>query len=106
MQEAGERPRLELVSLSSADGSPASVSIQVGQHSVELPEGVSTGEWTLEKVTIQNPRIRAFLGCLDLLPCNLDLPCRGYLPLPQILQAGEIRTSGLDSLHNPGAACL
>ncbi len=72
MQEAGERPKLELVSPSAAGANPSSVSIQVGQYSVELPEGVSAAEWTLEKVTIQNPRIRAFLGCLDLLEEVLD----------------------------------
>ncbi len=72
MQEAGERPKLELVSPSSTGLDRAGALIQVGDHRVELPEGLSAAEWTLEKVAIQNPRIRAFLGCLDLLEEVLD----------------------------------
>ncbi len=41
--------------------------IQVGDTQVALPEGVSVADWGLEKVATQNPRIRAFLGCIDLL---------------------------------------
>lgn len=41
--------------------------IQVGNQQIALPEGVSVSEWGLEKVTVQNPRIRAFLGCIKLL---------------------------------------
>ncbi len=31
---------------------------------IKLPLGVSLAEWSLEKVRWQNPRIRAFLGCI------------------------------------------
>ena len=41
--------------------------IRVGEQQIALPEGVSVSEWGLEKVTVQNPRIRAFLGCIKLL---------------------------------------
>ncbi|MCP4654069.1 MAG: hypothetical protein GY856_01490 [bacterium] len=41
--------------------------IQVGDSQIALPEGVSVADWGLEKVATQNPRIRAFLGCIDLL---------------------------------------
>lgn len=41
--------------------------IQVGGHLVSLPEGVTALEWALERVNYQNPRIRAFLGCIRLL---------------------------------------
>ncbi len=41
--------------------------IKVGERQVALPEGVTVSEWGLEKVTVQNPRIRAFLGCIKLL---------------------------------------
>ena len=34
---------------------------------VKLPEGVSLHEWSLEKSRWQNPRIRAFLGCIRVL---------------------------------------
>jgi hypothetical protein len=41
--------------------------IQVGGNLVELPEGVTALEWALERSSYQNPRIRAFLGCIRLL---------------------------------------
>lgn len=41
--------------------------IQVGNHQVALPEGVSAADWAFERVHWQNPRIRAFLGCIRLL---------------------------------------
>jgi len=41
--------------------------IQVGERQIALPDGVTVSEWGLEKVTVQNPRIRAFLGCIRLL---------------------------------------
>lgn len=41
--------------------------IRVGDQQIPLPEGVTVSEWGLEKVTVQNPRIRAFLGCIKLL---------------------------------------
>lgn len=41
--------------------------IRVGEQEIALPEGVTVAEWGLERVTVQNPRIRAFLGCIKLL---------------------------------------
>ncbi len=41
--------------------------IQVGPLQVELPEGVTALDWALERVNYQNPRIRAFLGCIRLI---------------------------------------
>jgi hypothetical protein len=41
--------------------------IQVSGHLVALPEGVTALEWALERINYQNPRIRAFLGCIRLL---------------------------------------
>ncbi|MFQ5527356.1 MAG: hypothetical protein ACE5GX_13970 [Thermoanaerobaculia bacterium] len=41
--------------------------IQVGEHQVALPPGVSVDAWSLEKVRCQNPRIRAYLGSIRLL---------------------------------------
>jgi len=46
--------------------------IQVGDQQIALPEGVTVSEWGLEKVTVQNPRIRAFLGCVKLLGSVLE----------------------------------
>jgi hypothetical protein len=46
--------------------------IQVGGHLVSLPEGVTALEWALERVNYQNPRIRAFLGCIRLLDGVLE----------------------------------
>jgi hypothetical protein len=39
----------------------------MGDEQIELPEGVSLAEWALEQRNWQNPRIRAFLGCTQLL---------------------------------------
>jgi hypothetical protein len=41
--------------------------IQVGNHQVALPGGVTVADWALERLHWQNPRIRAFLGCIRLL---------------------------------------
>jgi hypothetical protein len=41
--------------------------IQVGDHQISLPEGVTVTDWALERLHWQNPRIRAFLGCIRLL---------------------------------------
>ena len=46
--------------------------IQVGSHLVTLPEGVTALDWALERVNYQNPRIRAFLGCIRLLDGVLE----------------------------------
>jgi hypothetical protein len=49
------------------DSSSPKQFIQVGEQQLALPDGVSVSEWGLEKVTSQNPRLRAFLGCIRLL---------------------------------------
>jgi len=46
--------------------------IQVGHHQLSLPEGVTALEWALERINYQNPRIRAFLGCIRLLDGVLE----------------------------------
>jgi hypothetical protein len=46
--------------------------IQVGTHQIALPEGVTVTDWALERVHWQNPRIRAFLGCIRLLEGVLE----------------------------------
>ena len=46
--------------------------IQVSGHQVALPEGVTAVDWALERVNYQNPRIRAFLGCIRLLDGILE----------------------------------
>src|SRR6202040_396409 len=40
---------------------------QVGNHQITLPEGVTETDWAVERVHWQNPRLRAFLGCIRLL---------------------------------------
>jgi hypothetical protein len=35
-----------------------------GEPLVALPQGVSLAEWSLEKVRVQNPRIKGLLGCI------------------------------------------
>ena len=39
--------------------------IQVGDHRVPLPDGVSLTDWSLEKVRSQNPRLRVILKTID-----------------------------------------
>jgi hypothetical protein len=46
--------------------------IQVGNHQITLPEGVTALDWALERVNYQNPRIRAFLGCIRLIEGVLE----------------------------------
>lgn len=43
-----------------------------GPYKVELPEGVTTADWGLERVRVQNPSIRSYLGCIRLLEEVLD----------------------------------
>jgi hypothetical protein len=45
---------------------------QVGRYEVELPEGVTAADWGLERVRVQNPSIRSYLGCIRLLEEVLD----------------------------------
>ena len=45
---------------------------RVARYEVELPEGVTTADWGLERVRVQNPSIRSYLGCIRLLEEVLD----------------------------------
>ncbi|MCB1057622.1 MAG: hypothetical protein KDD11_19145 [Acidobacteria bacterium] len=47
-------------------------SIRVGDQLVVLPRGVSADRWALERVSWQNPRIRAYLQCIQLLGTVLE----------------------------------
>lgn len=51
---------------------PARQIIQVGDHQITLPEGVTVDQWGFERTARQNPRIRAFLGCIRLLEGVLE----------------------------------
>jgi hypothetical protein len=62
---------MQLLEISVSPPKPKQV-IQVGSHLVALPEGVSALDWALERVNYQNPRIRAFLGCIRLLDGVLE----------------------------------
>lgn len=46
--------------------------IRVADQHIELPAGVTVAEWAIERVRWQNPRIRAFLGCIRLLDGVLE----------------------------------
>ncbi|MFQ5791987.1 MAG: hypothetical protein ACE5JI_16055, partial [Acidobacteriota bacterium] len=46
--------------------------IQIGKYRVELPPGVTVADWALERVKVQNPRIRSYLGCIRMLEEVLD----------------------------------
>jgi hypothetical protein len=43
-----------------------------GRYEAELPEGVTAADWGLERVRVQNPSIRSYLGCIRLLEEVLD----------------------------------
>jgi hypothetical protein len=45
---------------------------RVTKYEVVLPEGVTAADWGLERVRVQNPSIRSYLGCLRLLEDVLD----------------------------------
>jgi hypothetical protein len=45
---------------------------QIGKHELGLPEGVTAADWGLERVRVQNPSIRSYLGCIRLLEEVLD----------------------------------
>ena len=45
---------------------------RIGRYEVELPEGVTAADWGLERVRVQNPSIRSYLGCIRLLEEVLD----------------------------------
>ncbi len=44
----------------------------LGDHQIPLPTGMTVADWIVEKVRWQNPRIRAFLGCIRLLGTVLE----------------------------------
>ena len=46
--------------------------IRIGEYQVALPEGVSMLDWSLERVSYQNPRLRAFLGSIRLIQGILE----------------------------------
>jgi hypothetical protein len=46
--------------------------IHVGKREIEVPEGVTLADWGLERVKVQNPSIRSYLGCIRLLEEVLD----------------------------------
>jgi hypothetical protein len=46
--------------------------ILVGNQQVPLPEGVTALDWSLERVSFQNPRIRSYLGCIRLIEGVLE----------------------------------
>jgi hypothetical protein len=46
--------------------------ILVGNQQVSLPEGVTALDWSLERTSYQNPRIRSFLGCIRLIEGVLE----------------------------------
>ncbi|MEM6795494.1 MAG: hypothetical protein AAF725_16065 [Acidobacteriota bacterium] len=41
--------------------------IRVGDQEIPLPQGVTVADWSRERTYWQNPRIRAFLGCIRML---------------------------------------
>lgn len=41
--------------------------ILLSDHQLNLPDGLTVTDWTIEKIRWQNPRIRTFLGCIRLL---------------------------------------
>ena len=43
-----------------------------GSYGIELPEGVTAADWALERVRVQNPSIRCYLGCIRILEEVLD----------------------------------
>jgi hypothetical protein len=45
---------------------------QVARYEVELPQGVTAADWGLERIRVQNPSIRSYLGCIRLLEEVLD----------------------------------
>ena len=46
--------------------------VKVGRTQVELPPGVTTADWALERSKVQNPRIRSYLGCIRITEDVLD----------------------------------
>jgi len=45
---------------------------RMGDREAGLPEGVTAADWGLERVRVQNPSIRSYLGCIRLLEEVLD----------------------------------
>jgi hypothetical protein len=44
----------------------------VSPYEIDLPDGVTAADWGLERVRVQNPSIRSYLGCIRLLEDVLD----------------------------------
>jgi hypothetical protein len=76
---------------------------QLGKYDVELPQGVTAADWGLERVRVQNPSIRTYLGCIRLIEEVLDsnyaiLHCSPERLLKiwrQVDQVGELMRSEL-----------
>jgi hypothetical protein len=45
---------------------------RVARQETDLPSGVTLADWSLERVRVQNPSIRSYLGCIRLLEEVLD----------------------------------
>ena len=85
-------------------------SIPAGRPEVELPQGVTAADWGLERVRVQNPSLRSYLGCLRLLEEVLDsnyaiLHCSPERVLKIWSQARQVchlmRTELLPTLSEP-----
>jgi hypothetical protein len=85
-------------------------SIPAGPPEVELPPGVTAADWGLERVRVQNPSLRSYLGCLRLLEEVLDsnyaiLHCSPERVLKIWSQARQVchlmRTELLPTLSEP-----
>ncbi len=84
--------------------------ILLGDHQLQLPDGLTVADWTVEKVRWQNPRIRTFLGCIRLLGGVLESnyailhcsPERLHEILRKVCRVGElIRTEIAPLLATP-----
>lgn len=43
-----------------------------GARALDLPDGISTADWALERRNVQNPSLRSYLGCIRLVEEVLD----------------------------------
>ena len=84
----------------------------VGKFEVELPEGVTAADWGLERVRVQNPSIRSYLGCIRLLEevldsnyailhCSPDRLLKIWRQVEQVCQL--MRSELLPTLEEPSA---
>jgi hypothetical protein len=56
----------------SGSGAEERAGVDQEGSSIDLPEGLSSFDWELEQTLVQNPRLRAYLGCIELLEQVLD----------------------------------